>query len=329
MPAAQGTDFLSAGEWAAFHGRPASGLTALHHALNDRAAGAADLAKARWLLGVCLGAGGGYGEAVEVLAPLATTPARGDRWASFAASTTGSLHRQLGRYRLARGFDQAALTAAEALPPTDVEPVVDALLGLAADAVGEGDVDAARLAWARAAEIADAPDSPWRPRVRSAWVAAEIALLVDDADAALSAADDAVKGAEEARAPRHHAKSLVFRAVALRGLGDLATAAVTARRGLATAVELGIPPVIWPAALVLREVLEAAPEAALYPHEPGRAADAARRAVGRIASGLPEDVAATWLARPGVPDPYAAPDDEYPADPGNPDDAAPHPDPRA
>jgi tetratricopeptide (TPR) repeat protein len=328
MPAAQGTDFLSAGEWAAFHGRPASGLTALHHALNDRGAAPAELAKARWLLGVCLGAGGGYGEAFEVLSPLATTPARGDRWASFAASTTGSLHRQLGRYRLARGFDQAALSAAEALPPTDVEPLVDALLGLAADAVGDGDVEAARLAWARAAEIADAPDSPWRPRVRAAWVSAEIALLVDDADAALSAAEDAVKGAEEARAPRHHAKSLVFRAVALRSLGDLAAAAVTARRGLALAVELGIPPVIWPAAVVLREVLEAAPEAALYPHEPARAADAARRAVGRIASGLPDDVAAGWLARPGVPDPYAAPDDDY-TDPGNPDDAAPHPDPRA
>jgi tetratricopeptide (TPR) repeat protein len=321
MPAAQGTDFLSAGEWAAFHGRPASGLTALDHALNDRAAVPVDLDKARWLLGVCLGASGKYGEAFEVLRPLAADPARGDRWASFAASTTGSLHRQLARYADARRFDEAALTAAEALPPADVEPVVDALLGLAADAVGDGDAEAARLTWARAAEIADAPDSPWRPRVRAAWVAAEIALLRGDGDAALAAADDAVKNAEEARAPRHHAKSLVFRAVALKVLGDLAAAAVTARRGLALAVELGVTPVVWPAGVVLREILDAAPDSALYPHEAARAADAARRSVGRIAAGLPDEVATAWLARPDVPDPFALPDDGGgPGDPG--DDAA-------
>ena len=222
MPEAQGTDFLTAGEWAAFHGRPGSGLTALHHALHDRAAGPRDLDKARWLLGVCLGAGGRYGEAVTTLRPLAAAPGRGDRWASFAASTTGSLHRQLGRYAAARDFDRAALTAARSLPDDDVEPIADALLGLAADAVGEGEVAAAREAHAEAARIAEAPDAPWRPRVRAAWVAAEIALLSDDGGAALSAADDAVKGAEDARAPRHHAKSLVFRAVALRVTGDLA-----------------------------------------------------------------------------------------------------------
>src|SRR4029453_3452057 len=119
MPAAHGTDFLAAGEWAAFHGRPASGLTALDHALNDRGATPEDLAKARWLFGVCLGAGGPPGEALDVLRPLAAAPARGDRWASFAASTTGSLHRQLARYAIARGFDEAALTAARGLPPSD------------------------------------------------------------------------------------------------------------------------------------------------------------------------------------------------------------------
>ena len=304
MPAAQGTDFLSAGEWAAFHGRPASGLTALQHALTDRGAGPRDLDKARWLLGVCLGAGGHYGEALTTLRPLAAAPGRGDRWASFAASTTGSLHRQLGRYANARDFDRAALTAARSLPPDDVEPLADALVGLAADAVGEGDADAAREAHAEAARVADAPDAPWRPRIRAAWVAAEIALLTDDGGAALAAADDAVKGTDEARAPRHHAKSLVIRAVALQATGDLAAAAVAARRGLAQAVELGVPPVIWPAGTVLRGVLEAGPDTALYPHEAARAGEAARRAVGQIASGLPEDLAATWLSRPGVPDPY-------------------------
>jgi len=305
MPEAQGTDFLTAGEWAAFHGRPASGPTALHHALRDRGAGPRDLDKARWLLGVCLGAGGSYGEAFTTLRPLAAAPGRGDRWASFAASTTGSLHRQLGRYAAARDFDRAALTAARSLPDDDVEPLADALLGLAADAVGEGQAADAREAHAEAARIADAPDAPWRPRVRAAWVAAEIALLGDDGAAALSAADDAVKGAEDARAPRHHAKSLVIRAVALQVTGDLPTAAVAARRGLAQAVELGVPPVIWPAGTVLQGILTEAPDTALYPHEAGRAAEAARRAVGHIVSGLPEDLAAAWLSRPGVPDPHS------------------------
>jgi tetratricopeptide (TPR) repeat protein len=312
MPAAHGTDVLSAGEHAAFHGRPASGLTALRHALADRGAGPRDLEKARWLLGVCLGAGGRSGEALDVLEPLARAPGRGDRWASFAASTAGSLHRQLARYDVARGYDEAALAAARPLPVYDVEPLADALLGLAADAVGDGDAARARELHAEAAELAAAPDAPWRPRVRADWVAAEIALLGDDGETALAAADDAVKSAEDARAPRHHAKSLVFRAVAQRQLGDLAGAAVTARRALALAVETGVPPVVWPAGVVLREVLEQAPEHALYPHEKVRAQDAAGRAVGRIASGLPDDVTTPWLARPGIPRPHIPAGDDAP-----------------
>lgn len=297
-------DYLSAGEWAAFHGRPGSGVTGLEHALEDRGATPLDLAKARWLLGVCLAASGRYGDALAILAPLAAAPQRGDRWASFAASTTASIHRQLGRYAVAREFDRSAVAAAEFIPPNDLEPLADALLGLAADAVGDGDVDAARATWERIAPRTEAPDAPWRPQVRTAWVAAEIALLSEDADAALAAADDAVKIAEEARAPRHHAKSLVFRAVALRERGDLAGAAEAARRALALAVELQVLPVIWPAGTVLAAIVAANPDVALYAHEGARAADAARRAVGRIASGVPEGLAETWLARPGVPDPY-------------------------
>ena len=37
--------------------------------------------------------------------------------------------------------------------------------------------------------------------------------------------------------------------------------------------------------------------------------DAAGRAVGRIASGLPDDVTTPWLARPGIPRPHLPADD--------------------
>ena len=56
------------------------------------------------------------------------------RLASLAHSTQGSFLRQLGWHTLARGWDGRAL----ALAGADAEAAADALIGLAADALGVG-----------------------------------------------------------------------------------------------------------------------------------------------------------------------------------------------
>ena len=99
---------LSAGERAAFHGRPVAGVAPLQQAVEAaHAAGRDDEATAAaWLLGVALGAAGRYGSALAVLEPLAERaavdhPAR-RLFASLACSTAASVQRQLGRHAVAR-----------------------------------------------------------------------------------------------------------------------------------------------------------------------------------------------------------------------------------
>ncbi|MGO9151962.1 MAG: hypothetical protein ACLP9N_02140, partial [Mycobacterium sp.] len=84
-----------------------------------------------WLRAVASGGQGRYGTAYGDLAALRRAPAA-PRLVSLAHSTQGSLLRQLGWHTLARGWDGRAL----ALAGTDPEACADALIGLAADALG-------------------------------------------------------------------------------------------------------------------------------------------------------------------------------------------------
>ena len=113
---------LAAGERAAFHGRPASGVAPLQKAVElarstDRDA---EATAAAWLLGVSLGAAGRYGSALTVLEPVAGhgVDARPERalFAALSSATMASLHRQLGRHDAARVLDQQALTLAGETP---------------------------------------------------------------------------------------------------------------------------------------------------------------------------------------------------------------------
>lgn len=255
---------------------------------------AAEATAAGWLTGVALSAAGRYGSALQVLDPLV---AAGDDsgagaetrlFAALSAATAASVHRALGRHAEATAYDTGALGLADDRP----EAVFDALLGLASDAVGLAQLDEATARLAAAADLVGDREEWWRQRVRLDWVRAEVALLAGRADDADEAAGEAVGRAEQARAPRHVAKGLLFQGVARLEAGSPATVD-TLRRAATLAEGLGALPVSWPARALLGALLGDDPEAAT-------SFAAARDAVATIAENLPPDLRRQWLARPDV-----------------------------
>src|ERR1700756_3542269 len=97
-----------------------------------------------WLRAVASGGQGRYGSAYRDLAELRRSGPAG-RLVSLAHSTQASFLRQLGWHILARGWDGRAL----ALAGADPEARADALIGLAADALGVGRFAAAATLLAR------------------------------------------------------------------------------------------------------------------------------------------------------------------------------------
>ncbi len=288
---------LAAGERAAFHGRPSAGVSPLQQAVEAAHADGRDdeATAAAWLLGVALGAAGRYGSALAVLEPLADRaavahPAR-RLFASLAASTAASVHRQLGRHAAARTLDERAVD----LAGDASEAMFDARLGLAADAVGLGEVEAARTALDQATALLEGRSDWWRQKVRALWLRAEVALLTGDPGAAAKAADGAVTLAEGSGAPRHVAKSLLFLGVAQVQGGAPDEAVETLRRAATLAERLGCLPLVWPSRAVLGALLEGQEEA-----ESAKNLAAARNAVITIADDLPEALRDEWLARPDV-----------------------------
>lgn len=126
----------------------------------------------------------------------------------------------------------------------------DAVIGLAADAVGVGDIATAeamhRAATARLAASGNGPVS-WRTRVRLNWVMAEIALLRGDNVEARQAAEHSIVEADEHGARRHRLKSEIILAAALGG--DLMSRRL-AESAVETAKSAGWDSLEWPAARV-------------------------------------------------------------------------------
>lgn len=287
---------LAQGERAAFHGRPGAGVAPLQRAVETaRAQGRDDEAvAATWLLGVNLAASGRYGSALAVLAPLVddgggVPTAR--LFASLAASTSASVHRQLGRHQAARALDERALELADG----GEEAQFDARLGLAADAVGLAEADTARAELAAAATLAASRVDWWRQRVRLNWVRSEVALLGGEPVEATVAAEKAVVLAEESGAPRHVAKGLLFLGVSQLQADLAGEAAGTLRRAATLAESLGCLPLLWPSRAMLGAMLSAN-----APEEAARHLSGARSAVLAIAEDLPEDLRQGWLARPDI-----------------------------
>jgi hypothetical protein len=230
------TDALVA---AAFGGRP--DLDVLGTAGN-RTAGRYD----RWLAAVTLGGQGRYAAAAAALRDLRTDPSLG----SLAYSTLASHARQLGCHAVARPLDALALNRA-----SDAESAVDALLGLAADAVGLGRPKEAERLHRRA--VARAEGVPWRITVRIDWVATEVALVTGRATDAHEPAERALAVSRAAGGVRHTVKSTMMLGATLTA-GGTPDGRTRAKALLTEALEAsltwGMFSLTWPSALSLAEL---------------------------------------------------------------------------
>lgn len=203
-----------------------------------------------WLRAVAAGGQGRYATAYSDLALLRRATASGPL-ASLAHSTQASFLRQLGWHALARGWDGRALVLAAG----DPEASCDALVGLAADALGIG-----RLA-ASAALLARAQPLPVceRQAVRRVWVAAELAMAGGDGAAAVRHAEEAVELARAAcpgavPSMRHRVKSDVVLAAALCSAGITERARDVGEAALDDTGRFGLIPLRWALSCLLIDI---------------------------------------------------------------------------
>ena len=231
----------------------------------DRIPRGAGTAEERWLVAVAFGGQGCYAAAATELARLAVDPAVPLRVAAHAAVTRAAHLRQLGGHAIARRYDAVGLrlaTAAlsRATPATDgatpddgldaAAARIDALVGLAADAIGLGDpATAERLLAVAAPGLAAHPS--WRPTTRAGWVRVELALVRGRADAAVAPAAAALAAACHGASLRHVLKSRIVLAVAQAAAGVTTAAAAVTELDAATAecARSGLLPLCWPAGL--------------------------------------------------------------------------------
>ena len=231
-----------------------------------RGAALAGAPRTRWLAAVALGGQGHYAAAATVLRSLIT--GRDQVLAALAGATLASHRRQLGGHTAARQLDAAALARLAALgtPPAGSGDGLDdlgaawsdVLLGLAADAIGVGQLSQARRLHAAARALIDEGRvGGWRARVRTGWVAAEIELAAGRPEAGRADAEHAARLAGEVGARRHIVKSELVLATtfAAGGTPDGAVHAHGLLEGVLTAsLKWGIFSLTWPAALVLADL---------------------------------------------------------------------------
>ena len=182
------------------------------------------------------------------------TPARWPTWractasrprgplASLAHSTRASFLRQLGWHARARRWDGRAV----ALAGEDSEAGADALIGLAADALGVGRFPASAAALARAADLLTGA-APARLPVRLAWVSAELAMARGDGATAVGHGQRAVGlgcaarlGSPHPQVGRHCGRSAVQRRRARAGAPHRRRRARTLRRFGHDPIALGV-----------------------------------------------------------------------------------------
>jgi hypothetical protein len=208
---------------------------------------AASSAEELWLRAVTAGGQGRYANADADLASVRRADRVG-RLASLAHSTQASFLRQLGWHDKARGWDGRALAVAGG----DFEGSVDALIGLAADALGVGRFAASAAALGRARGLLDG--GPPRLAVRLAWVSAELAMATGDGATAVGHAEHALELASALGSARHCVKSDVVLAAALCADGRLDDSRRVADAALETAQRLGLVPLSWALACLLGEI---------------------------------------------------------------------------
>ena len=207
----------------------------------------AQSAEELWLRAVVAGGQGRYASGYADLAYLRRVHRVG-RLASLANSTQASFLRQLGRHDEARGWDGRALATAGG----DAESTADALIGLAADALGVGRFDASSAALGRVRGLLDG--GPPRLAVRLAWVSAELAMATGDGGTAMDHAEWAVECADAFGSARHRVKSQVVLAAALCCDGRLDRSRAVADAALDAAQQHGLVPLSWALACLLGEI---------------------------------------------------------------------------
>ncbi|WP_167105697.1 hypothetical protein [Mycobacterium sp. DL592] len=211
-----------------------------------------------WLRAVAAGGQGHYSSARADLDALRRLRPAGPL-ASLALSTHASFLRQLGGHRLARGWDGRALAVALAAgdSPKTTEAEVDALVGLAADALGGGRLAASATLLERATAVVDRADAP-PPRlaIRLAWVRAELAMAAGRGSDAVAYAERSVElaGAAAPALRRHRVKSDVVLAAALCSAGLPDRSRVVADGALDDTLTHGLVPLRWALACLLLDL---------------------------------------------------------------------------
>lgn len=202
----------------------------------------------RWLRAVAAGGQGHYGSAIADLDQIVRTGRRGPTL-SLAHSTRASFLRQLGGHDLARGWDGRAWV----LAGNDPEAGGDALVGLAADALGVGRLAASERLLQRARALLD-PAGPPRLPVRLGWVSAELAMAGGDGAAAVAHAERAVELADTLGSTRHTVKSQVVLSAALCCAGRLDDARDVADAAFAETARFGLIPLRWALGCLLADI---------------------------------------------------------------------------
>jgi hypothetical protein len=143
-----------------------------------------------------------------------------------------------------------------ALAGADPEAAADALIGLAADALGVGRLATAATLLSRADPIV--AEAPHRLAVRRAWVAAELAMAGGDGAAAVRNAEVAVELATTTvdGSARHRAKSDVVLAAALCSAGAVDRARAVGEPALELTGQLGLVPLRWAVACLLIDLVD-------------------------------------------------------------------------
>ncbi|QJY46527.1 hypothetical protein [Pseudonocardia broussonetiae] len=214
----------------------------------------------RWRAAVVLGGQGRFAAAVTLLRELLADPRTPRAVAAHAAVTLAAHRRQQGGHALARPLDARGLRLAAAAPPGPPCPdgtdagaaVVDALVGLAADALGLGDPAAGRLL--DAAQERGHPS--WRTAVRIGWVRAEAALFAGQAARGLEPAERALERARADGGLRHVVKSRLVLAV-VRAVAHPDGAVLTELDAVAEAASVaGLLPLVGPARLAAADLAD-------------------------------------------------------------------------
>lgn len=208
---------------------------------------AAGTARELWLRAVAAGGQGRYASAVADLDRILRSPQSAEL-ASLTLSTRASFLRQLGWHEQARAWDARAAARAGA-----GDAGADALIGLAADALGVGRFAAAEQALYRADYLISSSGSPRLP-VRLAWVSAELAMFRGDGAEAVDHARRAVLLAAGVGSARHDVKSQVVLSAALCSAGDLDASRREAGEALETARRLALVPLQWALASLLADI---------------------------------------------------------------------------